>query len=229
MSFWDNTLLVGCRDCGVLVLHPATCHTTTPPDEASEEFIAAFWRFVADHQSHAITWLQRHGTEVASDRALWDPMATITFEATDGHQVYLVNGGRAAVEEPRIYRFAPGTLDVTNSEILIDDRDLRRGLDVTFYPHALRLTKLDRFVSVVRDVVSHLNPDALTVAFDDAEDPAVSVARMPDETYQELLARCAEIFDPSEFDTLTKFLQSNRYEDGLLALRVRREYRALPA
>jgi hypothetical protein len=117
---------------------------------------------------------------------------------------------------------------VTNSEVLIDHRDLRRGLDLTFYPRALRLTKLDRFVSVVRDVVSQLNPNQLTIAFDDAEDPAVSVARMPDETYQELLARCAEIFDPSEFDTLTKFLQSNRYEDGLLALRVRREYRAFP-
>ena len=50
---------------------------------------------------------------------------------------------------------------------------------------------------------------------------------MPDRSYQELLARCAEIFDPTELDTVSKFLRDNRNEDGLLALRVRRELRAL--
>jgi hypothetical protein len=126
-----------------------------------------------------------------------------------------------------VYRFAPGTLDSVGAAILVDDKDLRRGLDLEFYPHALRLGKLERFVLAVREVVSHLNPEELPIAFDDADDPMVSVSRMPDPSYQELLARCTEIFDPTELDTVSKFLRDNRDEDGLLALRIRRELRAL--
>ena len=77
--------------------------------------------------------------------------------------------------------------------ILVDDEDLRRGLDWEFYPHALRPGKLDRFVLVVREIVGRFNPEGLPIAFDDADDPMVSIARMPDRSYQELLARCAEI------------------------------------
>lgn len=218
----SNMLFVACRNCAVL--HPAACATVLPPDEATGEMLAAFGQFVGNHHAHQLAWFRRHGSEASSDHPLWDPMAAITFEATDGEQTYVVVSSRTSIEEPRTYRFTPGTLHATNTAVLIDDRDLRRGLDRTFHPHAIRLATLDRFVSLVHEVVSHVKPDELAVAFDDAEDPSVSIARMPDQTYEELVHRCAEIFDPSEVGTVTKFLQDNRDEDGLLALRVHREF-----
>lgn len=227
MGFSGKMLFVACRDCAVL--HPAVGYTTDHPDEASSELLAAFGAFVAQHWAHDLVWFRRNGEEVASDQALWDPMAAITFEVAAGDDVYVVTAQRMNIDEPRIYRFAPGRLEVARTQVQIDDDFLRRGLDRSFYPQALRLAKLERFVSVVHEVINHLKPDELPIAFDDAEDPSVSIARMPDQTYDELLGRCAEIFDPAEFGTVTKFLQANRYEDGLLALRVRREIRIAPS
>ena len=106
---------------------------------------------------------------------------------------------------------------------------MRRGLDREFYPQALRPTKLDRFISVLHDVVRHIPPAELEIAFDLADDPAVSIARMPNETYEELLARCIEIFDPWEWPRVSRFLCENRGEDGVLALRVRRHVALLSA
>ena len=225
MELSHNIWLIACRDCSVL--QPVACVRSTGADDAAEAWREAYRQFLAEHRAHDLTWFARHGDELASDRVLWDPMATVTFEVTDGQRTYVATGSRTSLEEPRVYRFAPGTLDSVGAAILVDDTDLRRGLDLEFYPHALRLGKLDRFVLAVREVVSHLNPEELPIAFDDADDPMVSVARMPDQSYEELLARCTEIFDPAEIDTVSKFLRDNRDEDGLLALRVRRELRAL--
>ncbi|MFN8628211.1 MAG: hypothetical protein U0587_19845 [Candidatus Binatia bacterium] len=222
MGIGGNMLFVACRNCGLL--HPAVCATAHPSDEATTESLVAFGQFIGEHQAHQLAWFRRHGAEAASDHPLWDPMAAITFEATDGQQTYVVVSCRTSIDEPRTYRFAPGALHLASTAVLIDDHDLRRGLDRTFQPHVLRLTTLDRFVSLVHEVISHVRPDELSVAFDDAEDPAVSIAPMPDETYQELVDRCAEIFEPSEFGTVAKFLEDNREADGLLALRVRREF-----
>lgn len=217
--------LIACRDCGLL--QPVEILTAAPADATVEAALEAYCQFLADHHEHDLTWLARYGCESFSDRALWDPMATITLAATDGERFYVVSGSRSSIEEPRIYRFAPGSLGAGNAMVLIDDQHLRRGLDLEFYPHALRLTKIEQFLSAVHDIVAHLHAEELPIAFDDADDPAISIARMPDETYEELLIRCAQIFDPAEIDTVTRFLRENRYEDGLLALRVRREAPAL--
>jgi hypothetical protein len=219
-----NTWLIACRDCGLL--QPVLCVTSIGAEDAVEAWREVHLQFLTEHRAHDLAWFVRHGDEIVSDRALWDPVATVAFEVTDGQRTYVATGSRTSPEEPRVYRFTAGTLRSAGAAILVDDTDLRRGLDLEFYPHALRLGKLDRFVLAVRDVVSHLNPAELPIAFDDANDPMVSVARMPDQSYEELLARCTEIFEPSEIDTVSKFLRDNRDEDGLLALRVRRELRA---
>ena len=69
----------------------------------------------------------------------------------------------------------------------------------------------------------------MEIAFDAADDPDVSIAGMPDGIYNEILARCAEIFDPWELPRVIDFLRDNRDADGLLALRVRRQVIALSA
>ncbi len=218
-------VVLACQDCGVLhpvvLLDPAQQDRPTDPSENDG--------FIAGHVAHHTTLLVRQTPETASDRPLWDPLATLTFQATDGEQPYIVTARRESIEEPRVYHFTPGTLEARNSEVVVDDRDLRRALDLQFFPHALRPTKVERFISVVHEVVRHIPPDNLEIAFDVADDPAVSVARMPSESYQELLTRCTEIFDPSEWPRVSRFLRDNRGEDGLLALRVRRHVSVVTA
>lgn len=226
MSWPTKDLFLACHDCGVL--HPVEPTGPTALGEAApenEDYVA----FVTEHASHRTGHLIRQDDETISEQPLWDPMGTLAFAATDGEQSYIVIARRESIEEPRTYRFTPGSLESQNSEVLVDDSDLRRGLDRQFFPYALRPTKLDLFISVVHDIVSHIPADALEIAFDAADDPAISVARMPTESYQELLARCTEIFDPWEWPRVSRFLRDNRGEDGLLALRVRRQANLLSA
>jgi len=223
MSWPTKDSLLACHDCGVL--YPVELTGLTAPPAEDEEYLA----FVSEHAAHRTAHLSRQDEETVSEQPLWDPMGTLIFVATDGDQPYIVVARRESIEEPRTYRFTPGTLEHRNSEVLVEDSDLRRELDRQFFPYALRPTKLDLFISVVHDIISHIPPDALEIAFDAADDPAISVARMPTESYQELLTRCTAIFDAWEWPRVSRFLRDNRGEDGLLALRVRRQANLLSA
>jgi len=220
VSLHEKHDFLGCHDCGVL--HAVARDSGRPHDEAGEETLQAYQDFIAAHSGHRLMGFSRCNREVHADRPLWDPMATISFEVTDGQAHHLVRAARSSIDEPRAYRFTRGALVVQSSAVDIDDRDVRRGLDRELYPHVLRPTQLDRFVSVLHMVVSRINPDELAIAFDAVDDPAVSVAPMPDATSQELLAQCQEIFDPWEFSRVSSFVHKNCDEYGVLALRVHR-------
>jgi hypothetical protein len=227
MILYRGSEFLACHDCGVM--QPVAVFVGNGHDDGVAEAAAAWSDFAVTHSSHRTAHVVRHGSETHADRQLWDPMSTIRFEVTDGEHVYVVSATRSSIEEPRLYRFVPGTLEVRSSEVALEDEDLRRGLDMEFYPHAIRPSKLDRFLSLVHDMVRHINPEDLAIAFDAADDPSVSIARMPEAVYGELLTRCQDIFDDYELSKVSRFLEDNRNEDGLLVLRVRREIRTVSA
>ena len=225
---WQDTLhFVACHDCAEL--HPVASPSGALLDDTNTDGTDAYAEFLATHRTHRVACLWRGGSEVRADRPLWDPLATLMFEVSDGERAYVVSAGRQSIEDERVYRFTAGVLEVGSSEVQIDSRDLRRGLDLQFYPHALRPTKIERFLSVVHEAIHQIDPDHLEIAFDAADDPAVCIAGMPDGIYNEILARCSEIFDPWELPRVFDFLRDNREADGLLALRVRRHVVALSA
>jgi len=205
-----------CRDCGELYPVPDTGAALL--DDA--DGVDPYEEFLARHRTHHIAGFRRSGSECHADRPLWDPMATLTFEVTDGERLYVVSATRRSIEDDRVYRFALGVLDKRgNSEVQIAPRDLRRGLSS---PPALRPMQIDRFFSALDEVISQIDPDELLTAFDDADDPAVSIADMPDGIYNDLLAHCTNIFDPMDLPRVVTFLGDNRNANGLLGLRVRR-------
>jgi hypothetical protein len=225
MTFSSTQVLLACHDCNVLLPVLAASSQLPVDDEAAD----AYATFAADHAAHYTALLRRHGGECIADHPLWDPMARITFEATDGNQLYIVTAARVSIEEPRVYHFMRGALQVQHAEVDIDDGDLRRALDREFFPFALRPTKVERFLSILHEVLSRIDPNGLEPSFDLADDPDISIAVMPEGSYRELLARCAEVFDPSELPLVNRFLEDNRDADGLLALRLRRSVVALSA
>jgi hypothetical protein len=227
MALHDTLHFVACHDCAEL--HPVDSPSAALFGDGDTDGTDAYAEFLSVHRAHRVACLWRSGPEVRADRPLWDPMATLIFEVSDGERSYVVSASRPSIEEERVYRFKAGALEVGNSEVQIDPRDLRRGLDLQFYPHALRATKIDRFLSAVHEAIHQIDPDHLEIAFDAADDPAVSIAGLPDGIYNQILARCSEIFDPWELPRVVDFLRDNREADGLLALRVRRHVVALSA
>ena len=107
MELSHNIWLIACRECGVL--QPVACVRSIWADDAAEAWRDAYLQFLTEHRTHDLTWFARHGNALASDHALWDPMATIRFEVTDGERIYVATGSRPSPEEPRVYRFGSGT------------------------------------------------------------------------------------------------------------------------
>jgi hypothetical protein len=227
MSLEDTLYFVACRECHEL--HPVLNAGAVIFEDPDALRADAYSAFLSKHHTHHVACLWRNGSELRADRPLWDPMATLTFEVTDGDRSYVVSATRGSIEDERMYRFFPGALEVGNAEVQIDPSDLRRGLDLLFFPHALRPTKVDRLLSAVHEAINQIDPNQLVIAFDAADDPAVSIACMPDGIFSAILDRCAEIFDPWELPRVVAFLTDNREADGLLALRVRRYVAALSA
>jgi len=218
---------LGCHDCGELL--PILPRGALGCEDLAENDLTRCNEFLTKHQLHRTACFCRSHSELLADRPLWDPMATLVFEVTDGGERYAVTATRPSIEEARSYRFAPGSLVVATAEVAVDRDHLRRGLDSEFFPHALRATKVDRFLTAVNDVIRHLRAAEIETIFDAADDPAVSIAPMPEDSYRDLVDRCAGIFDALELPRVLAFIDENRREDGLLALRVRRHVDTLTA
>jgi hypothetical protein len=184
--------------------------------------VRVYHEFVSGHRAHGLIGLQRCTSDVRADRGLWDPMATVRFEVTDGRDTFVVTGLRPSVEKPRQYRFTSGFLPPSSHEVSIVDGDVRRGLDMEFHPHAIRPTKIERFISALHEAVRAVQPQELSICYDLPDDPDLSVAPMPDAAFESVVAACGQIFDSWEFPRIHRFLLANRTDDGLLMLRVRR-------
>lgn len=210
---------LACRDCGTLIPIALELH---PCNGAATEMAAAREDFAADHGSHSVIELRRTDTESISEGPLWDPMVKFHIELTDGSRAYVATVTRPSVEDERVYTFRPCALRTTACDVDIADGDVRRGLDLEFFPQALRRTKVEDFLGALREAIRDLPTEDLDVAFVDPDDPAISIAPMPEQAFQQLLVASAKIFDPAEVPLIERFLRENRRETGVLALRVRR-------
>lgn len=218
-----ETRYLACHSCRRL--QPLAAVAAHADDDSATAAAEALHEFQAEHEGHPLAVVRRHGAAVRAVGPVWDPLSVMTFTVADDHTTYIVTVERPSIDEPRTYCFVPGELECAPGGVTIEHRHLLRGLDRELYPHALRPSKLDRFLGAVRSVLERIDVGAIEVAFDDADDPAVSIAPMPDVPYAELLESCTRIFDAAELPRVSGFLAANRREDGLLALRVRHDYR----
>ena len=212
-----------CRDCRVVHRLPAG-HELAAADQSSEEAAIAYGQFLVQHRHHPLERLSRATLTEHHDGPLWDPMRTSLIELTNGRETFTVRTARAEIDEQLTReviedrRLTLGAFHVT-----VEEAAIRRALDHHFHPYALRQTKIDHFVAAVQNVLATLPGEQVETAFDDADDPAVSIARLPDDGIVALLAHCMDIFDAWELARVASFVSANRDEYGALALRVRRD------
>jgi hypothetical protein len=85
-----------CCDCGEL--YPVPDAGAAFADDAND--VDPYKEFLVRHQTHHIAGFRRSGLECHADRPLWDPLATLRFEVTDGHCHPPDDRGRACVLVP---------------------------------------------------------------------------------------------------------------------------------
>ena len=211
----DSFLL--CRTCGVLMPLMPSAPWPASDDDALE--IAAFR---AEHDGHGLATAARLDEPARTDRPAWDPLATRWFQVAVDGQELVVLSHRSSVDDPRQYHLAGSEMPSTASRVDVDESLLRRALDRHFYPHVIRQAQLDAFVTTVRDLLAPVDPAEIDIAFDDPSLPDAGIGPFPAGLAEDLVARCASLFDPIGLERARSFIRDHRAEDGALAVRVHR-------
>ena len=217
----------GCHDCGCMT--PVVLPDASAPAATVAAYVEDWYAFLDAHAGHPLAELTAEFGAPVAGLHCGEPMTRVAFTVADRDTTYLGVGWRTSIDEPRRYLFGPGSLQLAAPAVEIDDGDVRRALDMEFHPHHLRPAKVDLLLSAVHDTLGEVDAEALEIAYDDAADPEVSVAPMPEAILRRILDASTRIFDPWELVRVEKFLVENRAEDGLLALRVRRRPIAIHA
>lgn len=215
---------VGCRACGVLT--PIVLPERDDAPDVVEAYLQDWYGFFAAHGGHVLVEVAADAGAPATGGPVWDPLAELVFAARCGDEPVVVRAGRASIDEPRRFRFEPGEMLVAPGVVEIDEADVRRALDMELQPHAQRAAQIDALLTVLHDSVDGLAAEELEIAYEDVDDPEVSIAPLPEQAFQRVLDASSRIFDDGELARVARFLAENRGGDGLLALRVRR--RAIP-
>ena len=207
-----------CRRCGVLMPTDSCAPWRTADGDAAAELAT----FRAEHDEHGIESAERVDERVRIDRPVSDPFATRWFQVAAGADVLAVRSWRVTIDDPRRYELADGGLPPLSSWVDVDEALLRRALDRHFYPHVIRPAQLEAFVSTVRDLLAPVDPAEIDIAFDDPSLPDAGIGPFPAPLADDLMARCAALFDPVGIERARSFIRDHRAEDGALAVRVHR-------
>jgi hypothetical protein len=211
-----------CRSCRLL--HPSEVDGFDLPREDLEAVALELRIFRSEHAEHGIEEAMRLPGPSAHDRPMWDPMASSWFQVTARGDTLLVRGWRTSIDEPRHYNLEPSPPPVVEiGSAVLDVALVRRALDRHFFPQVVSQRKIDAFVGAASDLVGRLDPMDVETSYDDADVPNAAIGPLPDDVCDALLHRCAGIFDEWELQRVRGFVEENRDEYGVLAVRVHRQ------
>jgi len=217
---------IGCHGCGCLT--PIVLPERGDAADIVAAYVEDWHEFFAVHAPHGLSEFSCPIDTPVSGGPIWDPMAPLVFEVCNGATRYLVRAHRTSVEAPRRYDFAPGNLRVEPGVVELDENDVRRALDMELATddgqpeRHERHERIDALLRAMHASLDGIDADELEIAFEDADDPEVTIAALPDPALQRILDAVAEIFEANTQDRVARFLRENRGEDGVLALRIRR-------
>ena len=192
---------IHCRDCRD-VFRPSPLDRTPEfrltPDGAVADVRDDCMAFLTSHARHALETLRPTWAPALHQGAFGDPMATVIWEVTNGAQVMLVESSRTSLTEPLRYTVRPGRLVVETPSIEIEEAEIRSDVDRALFPGTAPHRKLDAFVARFKAIAWDVDPATLDVVYDVPCDPTLSVARLPADAGERLVAAAREIFGESD-------------------------------
>jgi hypothetical protein len=213
-----NEYLV-CRFCGLL-----SPISSAALEQSLDTEISELDRFRAEHDAHGLEVAMRSDAAAVHDRPVWDPMAISWFEVRINDELFVVRSSRTTIENPRTWELLSGVIEHSAGEVELDQEYLRLALDEWFYPQVLPPRVSDRFLAVLEDITQAIDPDEITEAFDDSDDPQVSIAPLPISARERVLERTQAFLDDIERQRFAGFVDAHSGADGALALHVRRPF-----
>lgn len=207
---------IACRDCGTAYLL-ASQPPGLLPNEELREAVAAF---LDNHRGHLLTTL--HATAesfMVSDRPLWDPLARVFIQATDGQTDYVITADRTSLDQERQYRAREGRLAPQIVEVSLLTEEAWAALCEAFGA-SVETTVLAQLLEAGRELAARIPPTALEPSFDDPDDPNVRYADWPEPYLSQLVQLGLQRLPAAQHMAWASFVRQRAVAHGALALRI---------
>ena len=219
---------IWCRNCDAI-------HHATPFDRApvyalhageAAETTANDWRdFMARHDGHRLEPMIATGGDYYPNGSAGDPMSVRYLEVSNGSDTLLLRRSRTSIAEPFHYILVEGRLIESGASLHIQEEAICKEMKRHFSwaPCApLNDEKIAHFVGLFREVVSTLDPDHARSTEYSCTDGNVSYCELDDATVAALLAKCRGYFEPTELESLRRFIETHRQSDDVMVMVKRR-------
>ena len=182
--------------------------------------------FIRCHENHPQEELWIDPETIFSEKPSYEPVKTSYFEATNGHQKFLIQRTKRGLEHPARYEILPGQMAISNLAIEIQEADLRRQISADRSSSPLSAEKVAEFIKALNEEIETIPPHRLWEAMQasvEGDSSRFIYAALKEERWARIMDRCARNFQASELRWIREFVQNHRQPGEVLSLLVHRE------
>jgi hypothetical protein len=197
-----------------------------PGVEWSDEDTSFRREFTFSHGNHPQEELWIDPETIFSEKPGYEPVKTSYFEATNGHQKFLIRRRKPGLERPAQYEILPGRMKISNLEIKIQEADLRKQISADRTSSAPAAEEASEFITAFREEVAGIPLHLLFEAVEtttEGDSPRFFYAALKEERWEKILERCARIFQGPELKWFREFIGNHRQPGEVLSLLVHRK------
>lgn len=218
---------IWCRNCDAI--HHVTAFDRLPvylsSDGNAEENPADDWReFMAAHAGHRLEPLTATGSDYSPDGSAFDPMRVRYLEVTNGGETLLLRRSRSSIDEAVRFSVVDGRLVDNGTTLGIQEDAIRKEMKLHFSwapAPPLGDAKINRFIGLFREAIRDVDPAQVRVV-EYSDSGAVAYCPLDAAMAARLVAKCRDHFEPAEWESLRRFIDTHRESDDVMALVKRR-------
>jgi len=212
-----------CRNCGTI--HHLTQPDKSPPDEnLSSDLTQSTDAFKDHHAAHKLECLVAAGEIYFPTGQKTDLMAVDYIEVTNGQDRYLLRGGRRKLGQPLQFAVVKGCLAQPGFGLHVQEAALCKAMKEHFGRASAPFgdEKIERFISLVREVVKEVGPGSIQVTGYSTTDSNVVYGRFGEAELDALMKKCSSQFEDAEVESIRRFVEAHRETGDVMTVLMRR-------
>jgi hypothetical protein len=222
---------IRCRECNQILPLSPFCEDfaasgSLPGVEWSNEDSNFLRKFTFSHWNHPQEEIWVDPETIFSEKSSHGTAQTIYFEATNGHQKFLIKRTKPGLAHPARYEILPGRMKISNQVTKIQEADLRKEISAEGSPAGLSAEKTSEFIRAFSEEVAAILPQDLLQEIDalaEGDSPRVLYAALKEERWEKILDRCARNFQILELRWIREFIRTHRQPGEVLSLVIHRK------
>jgi hypothetical protein len=196
-----------------------------PGVEWSDADLAGAKEFLCTHLGHKLEELLIEEDSWVSEKPSHEPLRASYCYAGNAGKRFLVRRTKSALNQSASYEIVPGSLEISNVSLKIQENDLRGQIAADKGLSPLLKERMERFLQVFRDEIAKISPDKIEEEIgeiDDEEGSTLLYAGLNGSRWKKILSRCRLYFDNNDLKALRGFIEENRNPPEVLSVQIER-------